>query len=108
MNAWPWREMWEANTPVWLFVILPAEPVYCRAAPHDALPCLRKPVSSINQHRIVVRQMLDHIVAYNIAQVISIPIPAVQDRLLPPRAGIASRLRAHRARSVRMAKRLEK
>src|SRR6266487_4430982 len=29
------------------FEILPAEPVYCRATPHDALPCLRKPVSSI-------------------------------------------------------------
>ena len=26
---------------------LPAEPVYCRATPHDALPCLRNPVSSI-------------------------------------------------------------
>lgn len=27
--------------------VLPAEPVYCRPTPQDALPCLRKPVSSI-------------------------------------------------------------
>jgi hypothetical protein len=39
--------------------------------------------------------MLDHIVAYDIAQGIRIPIPAAQDRLLSPRAGIASCLRAH-------------
>jgi hypothetical protein len=39
--------------------------------------------------------MLDHIVADDIAQAIRIPIPAPQDRLLPPRAGIARRLRAH-------------
>jgi hypothetical protein len=28
------------------FVILPAEPVYWRPTPQDALPCFRKPVSS--------------------------------------------------------------
>jgi hypothetical protein len=28
------------------FVILPAEPVYCRPTPHDVRPCLRNPVSS--------------------------------------------------------------
>src|ERR1700682_3214691 len=39
--------------------------------------------------------MLDDIVAYDIAQGISIPIPTTQDRLLPPWARIASRLRAH-------------
>src|SRR5487761_996202 len=48
-----------------------------------------------HQHRIVIGQMLDNIVAYDIAQSISVPIPATQDRLLPPRAGIAGRLRAH-------------
>src|SRR5476649_1936452 len=48
-----------------------------------------------HQHRIVIGQMLDDIVAYDIAQAIGIPIPATQDRLLPPWAGIASRLRAH-------------
>ena len=47
------------------------------------------------QHRIVIGQMLDDIVAYDIAQSISVPIPAAQDRLLPPWAGIASRLCAH-------------
>src|ERR1700682_3120201 len=45
--------------------------------------------------RIVIRQMLNDIIADDIAQAISIPIPATQDRLLPPRTGIASRLRAH-------------
>src|ERR1700730_94260 len=39
--------------------------------------------------------MLDHIIADDIAQSISIPISATQDRLLPPRARIASCLRAH-------------
>src|SRR5450756_972122 len=48
-----------------------------------------------HQHRIVIGQMLDDIVAYDVAQAIGIPIPATQDRLLPPWAGIASRLRAH-------------
>src|SRR6476659_2993398 len=32
--------------PIGQFVIFPADPVYCRATPHDDLPCLRKPVSS--------------------------------------------------------------
>src|SRR6202521_5633718 len=48
-----------------------------------------------HEHRIVIRQMLDDIIADDIAQTISIPIPATQDRLLPPRTGIASCLRAH-------------
>src|SRR4029077_467305 len=42
-----------------------------------------------------IRQMLDDIIANDIAQAISIPIPAPQDRLLPPRARIASCLRTH-------------
>src|SRR6476620_1620152 len=46
-----------------------------------------------HEHRIVIRQMLDDIVAYDIAHSISSPIPATQDRLLPPWAGIASSLR---------------
>src|SRR6266568_5324604 len=48
-----------------------------------------------HQDRIVIRQMLDDIVADDIAQSIRIPIPATQDRLLPPWARIASCLRAH-------------
>src|SRR6202048_1574673 len=48
-----------------------------------------------HEHRIVIPQMLDDIIADDIAQGISIPIPATQDRLLPPWAGIASCLRAH-------------
>jgi hypothetical protein len=47
MKACPCRDAQTAKTPIWQFVILPAEPVYCRPTPQDALPCLRKPVSSI-------------------------------------------------------------
>src|SRR3981081_1448065 len=39
--------------------------------------------------------MLDDIVAYDIAQGTVTPTPTTQDRLLPPWARIASRLRAH-------------
>src|SRR3954453_22668886 len=39
--------------------------------------------------------MLDDIVVHDIAQGISRPVPPTQNRLLPPWAGIASRLRAH-------------
>src|SRR5882672_9740210 len=48
-----------------------------------------------HEDRIVIRQMLDDIIAYDIAQGISIPIVATEDRLLPPRARIASGLCAH-------------
>src|SRR5258707_8647541 len=48
-----------------------------------------------HEDRIVIRQMLDDIIAYDIAQGIRIPIHAAQDRLLTPWAGIASRLGAH-------------
>src|SRR6202011_5101479 len=48
-----------------------------------------------HQHRIVIRQMLDDIIADDIAQGIRIPIPATQDRLLPPWARIACGLSAH-------------
>ena len=48
-----------------------------------------------HEDRIVIRKMLDHIIADDIAQSISIPIPTTQDRLLPPRTRIASCLRAH-------------
>src|ERR1035437_3113936 len=48
-----------------------------------------------HEDRIVIRQMLDDIIADDIAQSIGIPITATQDRLLPPRARIASCLRPH-------------
>ncbi|MET4195626.1 hypothetical protein ABIB92_008399 [Bradyrhizobium sp. JR5.3] len=47
-----------------------------------------------HRHVIVIRQMLD-VVAHDIAQGLSVPIPMAQNCLLPPRAGIASRLRPH-------------
>src|SRR6202048_4791003 len=58
---------------------------------------LEKPGLVDHEHRIVIRQMLDDIIADDIAQTISIPISATQDRLLPPGARIASCLRAHPA-----------
>src|SRR5476651_1261152 len=48
-----------------------------------------------HKDRVVIRQMLDDIIADDITQAISIPIPATEDRLLPPRARIASCLCAH-------------
>jgi SRSO17 transposase len=48
-----------------------------------------------HQDRIGIRQMLDDIVADDVAHSIFIPIPATKDRLLTPRAWIASSLRAH-------------
>src|ERR1700687_4701974 len=63
--------------------------------PARRLALLEKAGLVDHEDRIVIRQMLDDIIADDIAQGISIPIPATQDRLLPPWAGIASRLRAH-------------
>ena len=48
-----------------------------------------------HEHRVDIGQMLDDIIADDIAQSIRIPIPATQDRLLPPWARIACGLRAH-------------
>src|ERR1700694_4016751 len=56
--------------------------------------CLEKPGLVDHQHCVVIRQMLDDIVTHDIAQRIGVPIPATQDRLLPPWAAIAGRLRA--------------
>src|SRR5205807_6765940 len=39
--------------------------------------------------------MLEDIIVHDIAQGISVPVSTTQNRLLPPWAGIASRLRAH-------------
>src|SRR5829696_5794344 len=47
MKACPLSDTYAANTPIWQLVILPAEPVYWRPTPHEAWPCLRKPVSSM-------------------------------------------------------------
>src|ERR1700682_1333493 len=48
-----------------------------------------------HEDRIVIHQMLDDIIADDIAQAISIPMPATEDRLLPPRARIDRCLCAH-------------
>src|SRR3954471_20570844 len=66
--------------------------------PPDTAGCLallQEPGLVNDQHRVLVRQVLDSIVAHNVAQRIGIPAAAPQDRLLPPGAGIASRLGPH-------------
>ena len=50
-------------------------------------------IRSDHEHRIVIGQMLDNIVANAIADSLSVLIPTTQDRRLPPRAGIGGRLR---------------
>jgi len=60
----------------------------------EALDPLRG--SSINnQHRIIVREMLNDILAHQVAQCIGIPSIPAEKRLLPPRTRIASCLGAH-------------
>src|SRR6266478_5405862 len=65
--------------------------------PHSArcLALLEKAGLVDHEDRVIIRQMLDDIIADDIAQSISIPVPATQDRLLPPWTRIASCLRAH-------------
>src|SRR5450631_378509 len=64
--------------------------------PHSArgLALLEKAGLLDHQDRVVIRQMLDDIIADDIAQSISIPVTATQDRLLPPWTWIAGCLRA--------------
>jgi hypothetical protein len=76
-------------------VILPAEPVYLPRHSARRLALLEKAGLVDHEDRIVIRQMLDDIIAYDVAQGISVPMPATEDCLLPPWAGIASRLRTH-------------
>src|SRR6202163_2488862 len=65
--------------------------------PHSArgLALLEKAGLVDHEDRVVIRQMLDDIIADNIAQSVSIPVTATQNRLLPPWTGIAGCLRAH-------------
>src|ERR1700732_3586687 len=65
----------------------------CHAARRLAL--LQKAGLVAHEDRFVIRQMLDHIIPHDTEQSVITPIPATQDRLLPPRARIASCLRAH-------------
>ena len=48
-----------------------------------------------HQNRILVRKVLDDIVAHDVAQRIRFPPVPTQKRLLPPRTGVAGRLSAH-------------
>src|SRR4051812_24033072 len=60
-----------------------------------SLALLQKTGLVNHQHRVLVRQVLDHIPADNIAQRIGIPAAPPQDRLLPPGAGVTGSLGAH-------------
>ena len=60
-------------------MILPAEPVYCRAEPHEALPSFQNAGFVDRQHRIIVSQMLDNIIAHQqIARCVRIPTVSAQ------------------------------
>src|SRR3954453_15990959 len=47
------------------------------------------------KHGALIRQVLDDILAHDVAQRIDIPAAPPQDRLLPPGAGITGRLGPH-------------
>ena len=51
-----------------------------------------------HENGIGIAQRLKRIIAHDVAQGIRVPASATQDRLLPPRARIASRLRTHPSR----------
>ena len=51
-----------------------------------------------DQHGVLIRQVLDDILAYNVAQCIGIPAAPPQDRLLPPGTGVTRCLGAYPAR----------
>jgi hypothetical protein len=84
-----------ANTPIWQFAILPAEPVYWRPTPHDVLPCFQKTGFVQNQHSLRIGQRLHHIVPHDVAQSVHVPPAAAKDSLLTPRPKIARRFRPH-------------
>ena len=71
--------------------ILPRHPARC-------LALLEEPGFINHQHRIIVREMLDDILAHHVAQRIGLPPVTPQKRLLPPRPRIASCLGAHPSR----------
>jgi len=75
--------------------ILPAEPVYCRPTPQDAL--LEEAGLVDHQHRVRVGQRLQRVVAHDVAQRLRVPAATAEDGLLPPRPGVARRLGAHPA-----------
>ena len=66
--------------------------------PAGGLALLEKSGFIDDQNRILVCEMLDHIIADNVTQLIGIPAAAAKNSLLAPGSGIARRLRAHPAR----------
>jgi len=55
-----------------------------------------------DEDRVPIGQRFQRVIAHNVAQTIGIPVATAEDRLLTPRAGIASGLRAHPARLARL------
>jgi hypothetical protein len=76
-------------------VILPADPVYCRAT--GSLALLQKSGLINHQYRIIIAKMLDDIVVHHIAQRIGLSAVTAQKGSLPPSTRIARRLGAHPA-----------
>jgi hypothetical protein len=65
--------------------------------PHTAgsLALLQEAGLVNHQHRALLRQVLDHVLAHDVAQSVGIPAAPPQDRLLAPGAGITGRFRPH-------------
>jgi hypothetical protein len=64
------------------------------------MPCpalLEEPGLVYNQNCIIRGERREQIVAHDVAQRVGIPPATAKDRLLPPRARIARRFRAHPA-----------
>jgi hypothetical protein len=77
---------------------LSAEPVYCPATPHDALPSFRKPVSSITRTASPSARCSTTVSRTMSCSASASHRPRRQKRLLPPRTRITRSLGAHPAR----------
>ena len=55
-----------------------------------------------DKNRLLISERFQRVIAYDVAQRFRIPPAAAQDRLLTPRAGIASRFCAHPPRLARL------
>jgi hypothetical protein len=68
---------------------LPGQTGVLTSDPAGGFALLEKACLIDHQDRIVIRQMLDDVIAHDVAQRVGVPSAATQDRLLPPAAGFA-------------------